>query len=420
MMDLGWKLRRLFHLARRITGSIAMRGWKGTLKRALRSHDTDEVVIEPVAVLPPAPGFPPRRILVIDTMTPDPTRDSGSMRLCQIFSLLHADGWSIDFLADYGNAPPPDVARLARLGVALRREPPLHWIKREAATLDAVMLCRLPVADQYLAAVRRHAPQARLLFDTVDLHFVREQRAAALTGASGLARQARRTRRRELSMVRSSDVTLVVSKGERDILSAEVPSARVEVVSNIHEVHGRTRGFEGRTGLLFIGGFGHPPNEDAVRWFANQVLPILRERDPDIVFHVAGDIDASARRSIARPGVIVHGRVADLAPLLDQSLLSVAPLRFGAGVKGKVNQAMSHGLPVVLTTIAAEGMHLTHEINAMIADDADGLAKAILDICADPALWARLSDNGLDNIRRHFSVEHARAALRNALGTHTP
>lgn len=419
-MDLGWKLRRFYHLTRRIAGSIAMRGWKGTLKRALRARDTDEAIVEAVAVRAPAPGFPPRRILVIDTMTPDPTRDSGSMRLCQIFSLLNADGWSIDFLADYGDASAADVARLARLGVTLRREHPLRLLKREGATLDAVMLCRLPVADQYLAAVRRHAPRARLLFDTVDLHFIREQRAAALTGAAGLARQARRSRRRELAMVGNCDVTLVVSKGERDILTAEVPGARVEVVSNIHEVHGRARGFEGRSGLLFVGGFGHPPNEDAVRWFAGQVLPILRERDPELVFHVVGDIDASARRSIERPGVIAHGRVADLTPLLDQSLLSVAPLRFGAGVKGKVNQAMSHGLPVVLTTIAAEGMYLAHEVNAMIADDAAGLAEAILDIRADPALWTRLSDNGLDNIRRHFSVEHARATLRSALGTDTP
>lgn len=397
-----------------------MRGWKGTLKRALRARAPEEVIVEPVAVRAPAPGFPPRRILVIDTMTPDPTRDSGSVRLCHILSLLNTDGWSIDFLADYSDASAADVARLAKLGVILQREHPLRWLQREGAALDAVMLCRLPIADQYVGAVRRHAPRARLLFDTVDLHFIREQRAAELTGAPGLARHARRSRRRELAMIGNCDVTLVVSESERDILAAEVPGARVEVVSNIHEAHGRARGFEGRSGLLFVGGVGHPPNEDAVRWFADQVLPILREHDPELVFHVVGDIDASTRRAIERPGVIAHGRVANLTPLLEQSLLSVAPLRFGAGVKGKVNQAMSHGLPVVLTTIAAEGMYLTHEVNAMIADDPAGLAEVILNVRADPALWTRLSDNGLDNIRRHFSVEHARATLRSALGTPSP
>jgi glycosyltransferase involved in cell wall biosynthesis len=337
------------------------------------------------------------------------------VRLCQIFSLLNEDGWYIDFLPDYSDASVADAIRLGALGVRIVHDAPLRWLEREGPSLDAVMLCRLPVADQYLDMVRRHATHAQVLFDTVDLHFIREQRAAELTGMASLMRQASRSRTRERAMVARCDITLVVSESERDVLAREAPGAHIEVVSNIHVAHGRARDFHGRSGMLFVGGFGHPPNEDAVRWFAREVLPILRVADPSIVFHVVGDIDDASRRDIEREGVIVHGRVADLAPLHAKTLVSVAPLRFGAGVKGKVNQAMSYGLPVVLTTIAAEGMHLRNGVDVLIADEPRDMAAAILVLSRDELLWTRISDAAIESVQQHFSTDHARITLRRAL-----
>ncbi|WP_291776714.1 glycosyltransferase family 4 protein [Luteibacter sp.] len=337
------------------------------------------------------------------------------MRLIQMLRLLNGSGWRIDFIADDGHATPSAETRLAELGVRLVRESPLRWLAQQGNAINAVMLCRLPVADQYLDIVRHRAPAARIIFDTVDLHFIRERRAAEITGAQALLRQANRSRRRELAMVEACDITLVVSDDERLILEREAPTAHVEVVSNIHEAHGRDQGYHGRSGLLFVGGFGHPPNGDAVRWFIADVLPLLREKDPSIILHVAGDIDEESRRSIEHPGVIVHGRVADLRPLLASSLVSVAPLRFGAGVKGKVNQAMSHGLPVVLTEIAAEGMHLNDGKEALVANTPSAMADAILRLHRDESLWMALSEAGLENVRQHFSVERAGVALSRAM-----
>ena len=418
-MDIGWKLRRISHLLRRLKGSIAIRGWRGTLRRAMRDRGIESTVardeVETCTLRAPAGGTPHRRILVVETMTPDPTRDSGSMRLCQIFELLNAEGWYVDFIADDDDATARDVARLAALGVEVHRGRPSSWMRDHGATLDAIMLCRLPVADQYLTLARHLAPAARIIFDTVDLHYIREERAATLTLNPSLARQAARSRRRELAMVERADVTLVVSGDERDILANEKPRSRVELVSNIHDVAGRSEPFASRSGLLFVGGFGHPPNEDAVRWFATHVLPQVRERDPSIVFHVVGDIDDATRRAIERDGMVVHGRVEDLSPLLASSRISVAPLRFGAGVKGKVNQAMSHGLPVVLTTLAAEGMYLRDGVDALVRDEATAMAEAIDRVYHDEALWLRLSDAGLDNVRNHFSTDRAREVLQRAL-----
>ncbi|WP_448096595.1 glycosyltransferase [Luteibacter yeojuensis] len=414
-MDIGWKLRRIRHLVRRLKGSIAMRGWRGTLRRIERPLAAVEVTQDEIFIQHPAVGHPRRRILVIETMTPDPSRDSGSVRLCRIFALLNADGWEVDFLADDGDTTSADAVRLGALGVRVVRERPLRWLRREGMALDAVMLCRLPVADQYIDVIHRHAPRARVVFDTVDLHFIRERRAAELIGAPAMMRRAIRLRARELSMVGRCDTTLVVSMDEQDVLKHEAPDAHVELVSNIHDVHARARGFMGRSGLLFVGGFGHPPNEDAVRWFVAEVLPLVRVTAPDTILHVVGDIDPPARRSIEGEGIEVHGRVADIAPLYGQVLISVAPLRFGAGVKGKVNQAMSFGVPVVLTTVAAEGMYLQDGVDALVADTPEVFAAAILRLSHDETLWTAMSDASLENVRRHFSVDVARSALRRAL-----
>jgi glycosyltransferase involved in cell wall biosynthesis len=115
------------------------------------------------------------------------------------------------------------------------------------------------------------------------------------------------------------------------------------------------------------------------------------------------------------PGLELHGRVAELSPWLDECLASIAPLRFGAGVKGKINMAMSHGLPVIATTLAVEGMQLQHDLDVLVADDAAGFANAALRLRGDAALWSRLSSNGMENVLRHFSPEQAAATLKQAL-----
>ncbi|WP_199100490.1 glycosyltransferase [Dyella sp. ASV21] len=359
-------------------------------------------------------------MLVIDSVVPDPTRDSGSVRACQILQLLHADGWEISFLAGDGYASAGDIARLAALGVRYVDGHPLRWLRKNGHRLDAALLCRVPIATQYLGLVRQYAPRATVVFDTVDLHHLRERRAALLTGNRRLGRHAEQSRRRELAAISRSDVTLVVSADEQATLARELPGSRVELLSNIHEVHGRRQGFHARRDLLFVGGFGHPPNADAMHWFATDILPLLLADDPSITLHLVGDIDEASRRLLNREGLKIHGRVDDLAPLLDGCRLSVAPLRFGAGVKGKVNLAMSYGLPVVVTSVAAEGMHLTDGVDALVADDAERFAASVMRLYRDPELWMRLSDAALANVSNHFSVDLARRSLRGIFSRGTP
>ncbi len=355
------------------------------------------------------------RVLVVDAMTPEPTRDSGSLRLHAILQLLDEQGWSTSFIPDDGRASSAEIAALGALGCETSLGTVPGWLRKHGRQLHAVILCRHTVAGQYIGLVRRHAPRAKLLFDTVDLHFLREQRAAKHGGSSTLAHQAAASQRSELGLITRSDVSFVVSPHEKALLTQLLPQAQVELLSNIHPVHGCGQPFAGRSDLLFIGGYGHPPNADAICWIASEILPRLRQTLPDIRLHVFGDMPDTARRVLVTPGLELHGRVADLTPWMNSCLASLAPLRFGAGVKGKINLSMSHGLPVIATTIAVEGMQLSDGKNVLVADDAAAFADAVYRLAHDEALWRQLSDRGLNNVREHFSAAAADAVLRRVL-----
>ncbi|WP_240126799.1 glycosyltransferase [Thermomonas alba] len=377
----------------------------------------------------PAPGQVPTpallharqpQVLVIDANTPRPDHDSGSLRMVELMRLLREEGAHVVFWPANRQADGDYTRALQQLGVECWHAPwapPLPvWLRRHGARFASVLASRHYVAAECLPLLRRHAPQARLLFDTVDLHFLREERQARLAGDAAGLRAAERTRRQELALAAAYDCTLVVSPAERALLEAAVPGARIEVLSNLHRVAPPGPGFGQRRDLLFVGGFRHPPNVDAVCWFVREVWPLLHAADPALRFHCIGAEAPPAVQALADvPGVQVHGHVPDLAPWLARCRIAVAPLRVGAGVKGKITQALMHGLPVVATPLAAEGMALRDGEHVLLAQDAPAFAQAVLRLLHDAALWERLAAHGRALAHRQYSVEAARAPLRRLL-----
>ena len=358
-----------------------------------------------------------RQVLVIDALTPMPDRDSGSLRLYNLMRLLCEEGAHVVFLPANRRYDGAYTDALRALGVECWCAPHAArapaWLAEHGPRFDVAMVCRHYVASEFLPLLRRHAPQARLVFDSIDLHYLREARTAEVTGDPRLARAAARTRRRELAVVAAADTTLVVSSAEREVLAADAPGARVDVLSNLHSVAGPGLPFDQRHDLVFVGGFRHPPNVDAVRWFVGEVLPLVLARLPGLRFHcIGGDVPADIAALGDAPGVTVHGHVPDIAPWMDGCRVAVAPLRYGAGVKGKVNLSMAHGQPVVATTCAVEGMHLLDGRDVLVADDAAAFADAVVRACSDRALWERLAANGMANVERHFSADAARGVVR--------
>ena len=267
------------------------------------------------------------------------------------------------------------------------------------------------VAVKHLDAVRTFAPRALVVFDTVDLHFLRTERQAELEG-SAMARAAARAKRdEELALIRKADVTLVVSPFEQALLAELVPDARVMVLSTIHELLPGGKPFAEREGLVFIGGFQHPPNTDAVLWYAKEILPLVREALPGAKTYIVGSKVPANIRALATEDFIVTGYVPDVTSYFTGCRASIAPLRYGAGVKGKINLAMSYGLPVIATTPSIEGMHLCPGDDVLVADDPAAFAAEIVRVYNDEALWQKLAAGGRDNIRKHFSRDVARSTI---------
>jgi len=356
-----------------------------------------------------------RRVLVIDACMLTPDQDSGSVRMQSLLEVLTALQCKTTFVADNLEFREPYVGRLQQLGIEVLFHPYVSsmadLLASRGSEFDIVIVSRHYIAAKHIDAIRQFAPRALVVFDTVDLHFLREERLAELEGSVQSKAAARAKREDELAMIRKADVTLVVSPVEQKLLHELLPESRVMILSNIHEPVGGGKPFAEREGLVFIGGFQHPPNSDAVLWYSQEILPRVRTQLPGVKTFIVGSKVPATIQALATDDLIVTGYVPDVTPYLNGCRVSIAPLRYGAGVKGKVNSAMSHGLPVVATSPSVEGMHLRPEEDVLVADDPAAFADAIVRLYRDEALWQKLAAGGIDNIRRHFSRDVARKAV---------
>jgi len=320
--------------------------------------------------------------------------------------------------------PEPYVDQLYQLGVTViaGTGEQLEYIRDAGIDLRMAILSRPHVAWQVLEHLREFAPDCTIAYDTVDLHFLRLSRQADLAAKLGDTAEAQALRRRagvlresELGLCRATDVTFVVSEVERDLLADLVPSARVEVLSNVHRSDGAPAVPDDRTDVLFVGGFDHPPNRDAAKWLATEIIRLVRERRPDVSAQIVGSNPPQEVLDLDGDGVVVRGWVQHLDRVYQQARVVVAPLRFGAGVKGKLGESLGHGVPVVATALAAEGMHLTHGQDVLIGETAAELAAHIVTLLDDDKLWRRMSDDGKAVLDAHFGPDVARNTLTGVL-----
>jgi len=365
---------------------------------------------------------PPHRknILVIDHHLPMADRDSGSLRMFQILKLLHELGHRVTFLPDNLADIPPYTAELQKRGIKVVHHPYVSKVRdyliAHGSEFDVVVLSRCQFARKHIADVRLYAPQSRIIFDTVDLHFLREEREACLTGDLEVRRKAQETKQWEYDLIDQSDETWVVSNTEQRLLQKEWPDKSFQLVSNIVDVPGSSTSFTLRRDWLFIGGFQHPPNIDAVLFFLKEIYPLITDRLADAKFYIIGDKVPPEIVALATERIVVAGLQRDVRPFFESVKLSVAPLRFGAGVKGKINQSMAFGVPVVATSIAVEGTQLQDREEILVADDPADFAQALIELYESEELWNRISENGIRKTRALYSTEAAREKLEFLLG----
>ncbi len=358
-------------------------------------------------------------VLVIDHRVPMWDCDSGALRMLNIMRALIGLGARVTFMPDNLTPTQPYTRILQRMGVEV-----LYGalnINAELATigprLSTVILSRPQIASRWLDMVREFAPSASVAYDTVDLHWLREARRSAIGsapgatlstdkgGVSSIGPKAEALREIELAMIRATEMTLVVSDSERAQVERDIPAAEVLVVPNIHEVEQYVMPPEERSGILFVGGFEHQPNVDAAVHLVRDVMPIVWRELGDVQVTIVGPHAPSDVQTLASPLVDVAGWIEDLQPLLEGSRLMVAPLRYGAGMKGKITQALAAGLPVVTTSIGAEGLDGHDKECLLVADDPRGLATHTLRAWRDDELWRHLSRAGQELIAERCSTK---------------
>ncbi|MCX7553229.1 glycosyltransferase [Marinicella sp. S1101] len=358
----------------------------------------------------------PKRVLIFDACTPTPDQDSGSLRMMNLMKIFIDLGHQVSFVPENMAHFKNYTQDLQRMGVNCIYAPEyptaVAYLKAKGSYYETVILSRYYVANPILPLLKTYCSEAQIWFDTVDLHYLRETRMAELAHDKAALKAAKDTKNKELYVAENSDLTLVVSPYEQQVLASERPDLNVAVLSNIHEVYGGHVGHQKSAGLLFIGGYQHTPNVDGLLWFVEQIFPTILKAIPDVVLHVVGSKAPPEIIALGdQPNIKYHGFVEDIEPLMQQTRIAVAPLRFGAGVKGKVNMSMSYGQPVVGTKVAVEGMYTQHRHDVIMADDAQTFAAGVIELYEDPKLWQKIADGGIKNVEKWFSFNAAKKVI---------
>jgi GT2 family glycosyltransferase len=351
-----------------------------------------------------------RRVLVIDHCTPTPNQDAGSVTAFNLMLLLREMGYQVTFIPEDNFLYIPEyTAALQRVGVEVLYAPYVTSVLQHLETCndryDLAFLFRPGVVERHVKTIRNHCPKAKVLFHTVDLHFLRMQREAEQQMDNSKLKSANEMKQRELAAISASDATIVHSTAEFELLHTLLPDVRLHVSPLIMDIPGKSHTFAERRDIVFVGGYQHAPNIDAVQYFVLEIMPLLSKKLPGVRFYAVGSKAPAEIQALASEDVIITGFVEDLNHLLDKMRVSVAPLRYGAGIKGKIGTAMAVGLPVVATSLAAEGMSLSVGENILVADGAEEFANTIAKIYRDEALWNHISQNGIEFADKAWGAE---------------
>ena len=355
-------------------------------------------------------------VLVIDHYVPTPDRDAGSRVILSWLEVMLEAGFVVKFWPHNLSYSPGYTETLQAMGIEVFYGPGQpafeSWIRQVGGEIDIALVSRPDVAEDVIASIRRHSG-ARVIYYGVDLHFERMRLQAEVTHDGRLARAAEQMRERERAIWRQADLSLYLSDEEARMASALQPDARIgSVVPYCFDRFAVPRAALPGLEIIFVAGFGHPPNEDAALWFVHEILPLIRAGVPGAHLSIIGSNPTARVQALAADGIAVFANVTDreLAAAYDRARVAVVPLRCGAGVKLKVVEALRGGVPLVTTPVGAQGLEGLAAV-AAVEDDAASFAAAVVALLRDDGLWEARSLAQVAYARAHFS----RAALRESL-----
>jgi glycosyltransferase involved in cell wall biosynthesis len=253
--------------------------------------------------------------------------------------------------------------------------------------------------------VKKRLPNAKIIIDSVDLHFARELQMAEVHKDEEMRRKAYKTMEIELDIYKRADCVWAVTTDDRSIVNKYDSKIITDLITLILPVEEIDRRNMEKNTLLFIGNYWHQPNVDAVLYFCKDIFPMVLTRIPDVIFKIVGNAPTPEIKNLESNNIQVIGWVPDTKPYLEKCHISVVPLRYGAGMKGKVVETMSVGVPVVTTSIGIQGIDVKDGEHILKADNPQTFSNAIVKLLTDDELAVRLSYNSKKYVHEFLSPE---------------
>jgi T5SS/PEP-CTERM-associated repeat protein len=357
--------------------------------------------------------------LVIDDVLPTPTRDAGSAAIASHMRALVRLGYQVVFVPVAQNfVLDRTVPGLPEIGCA--SEPDFSSVEdalRQHRDAALVYVHRVGNMMLYGHLIRHICPKARLLYSVADLHFLRVGRQAAIEESGDRLAESRRLREQELAAVRLADVSITHSHHETALVRQLVSGADIRTVVWEIEPHPVTRAFDERSGIVFVGGAAHTPNRDAVAWLAGEIMPRVAALDPTICCSLVGADLPSEMWRMLPDNMVALDHVPHIARVYQTARLTVAPLRFGAGVKGKVVESFAAGLPCVMSPVAAEGFSLPSLLTHLVAAEPDEIARIIIRMHSDAKANDMMAGSGVAFVAEQWSAVRVDEALGAAVAS---
>ncbi|WP_290661941.1 glycosyltransferase [Ignavibacterium sp.] len=377
-----------------------------------------------------------KRILIIDDIPPLPDRAAGALRhyhtLKQMLNLgykvtyvhlmgkQYTDEAAIKYLSDFKMKGVEFIWFNYEYWYNIRyNEQGKEYIKTLVDSLelkyrafDFVYIAFWYIAEYFVDLIKAQIPSVPILIDTMDIHYLREEREAEISKDNSLKIKAKENKKRELAVYSKADVITTVTEADREELQRYIKNKPVFILTDVHDTRDNTPSFEERKDLIFVGNFNHKPNEDAVLFFTKEIFPSIKSKLPEIKFYIVGNNPTEKVKALRSNDIIITGWVPDVKTYIDKCRIEVVPLRYGAGNKGKVGEALSNGLPVVTTSIGAEGMGIENSIHAFICNEPKDFAEKVIELYQNQELWQQFSDKGKRLIASQYSSELMRKRLQ--------
>ncbi|NHN24403.1 glycosyltransferase family 4 protein [Flavobacterium jejuense] len=344
-----------------------------------------------------------KTIIFITGVIPTFDKDSGSNRLKEIilaYKKLNYNCVICYEVKDYSNKY---YSFFKDQGIMLFQFKEYHIVPflKSINTIDLIWLYGPYTFKKNIFKLNKHFRKIKKIYDMIDIHHLRLQRAIDLNPIKySFRKRFKKFYKIETKLAKKANIVVAISDEENKYISEYLNPNRVKTISNVHYPKinkDRIYSFEDRKDILFIGST-HTPNIDAIYYLYNDIMPLVWNKNSNIKVNVIGNLNEEIN-NISHPNFIFHGYVENIEDIFISNKMMVAPLRYGAGVKGKLGQAFEYYLPIVSSSIGVEGMGLLHNKNVLIADKAEDFANEILNLYENKDLWEKLQNNSEESLK---------------------